>query len=74
MNNAEKNFITNCNGVTVEFCKDIIQSGNVSLKAIGLYFSILWGDLDIDIENPEYKEALMELFGKNFFEFKLRKK
>ena len=69
-----KGFITDYNGVPVEYCRDIIQSGNVSLKAIGLYFSILYGAKDVDFADPEYIEALQELWSKGFLEYTLRQK
>ena len=67
-----RDFITDYNGVPVAFCREIIQSGNVSLKAIGLYFSILYGAKDMDFEDPEYGEALKELWSKNFLDYTLR--
>lgn len=68
-----KRFITNGCGETVEFCSDAIV-GDLSLKAIGLYFCLLYGARDVDFLNEEYREAFEELWAKNYLQYSLKQR
>ena len=72
MPKTNKKFITNCNGEPVEFYEDCIITGELSLKALGLYFCMLYGVQSVDFEDTESREAFEELCGKNYLQFKLK--
>lgn len=54
------------NNILGVYPKDVVLSGELSLSATGLYISMLNGDIDLDLENEEYRKAFIELWSKNY--------
>ena len=69
-----KRYMTNGCGELVEFCEDVILKDDLSLKAIGLYFCILYGAGDGELLNEEYREAFEELWAKNYLQYSLKQR
>ena len=67
----KKTAVKNFNGNLVAYCEEAFEE--LSLGAIGLYFSILYGMEDKAFDE-ESVEALKELWAKNYITFQIKQK
>jgi hypothetical protein len=52
--------------------RDVVMKDELSLGALGLYISLLNGDIDLDIEDEDYRTAFYELWSKNYIEITIK--